>query len=66
MSQENVLFRLILDVAMILGWFLNLFIAFCTGFSDPYWIVVSKFSKGSIFRFGTTFTKNLLKVLGMS
>ena len=64
MSQENVLFRLILDVAMILGWFLNLFILLSTRFPVSYWIV-TKFPLGIIFKFGTLFAKNVLKVSDM-
>ena len=46
---------------MIIGRFLNLFIAFCTRFSLSYWIIVVKISLGIIFRFETIFAKKLIK-----
>ena len=61
-AKRKFLFGFILDIIILkLGSFLNLIIAFRTGFS-----VFSKFPLGIIFEFRTVFAKSLLKVSGMS
>ena len=60
-SNETICFGFFLCFVILLEWYLNFLIAFKTGSLISFSLISKGFSE-DVFRLGTTFTENLLKV----